>query len=107
MLARDQTDAADERSLAGLVRARAAAEPRRTAFRYKGHGTWHDLSWTECEGRMSSIASGLRDYGLEPGDCVVVAASASPAWLLGVLGAHASGAVPLTVYQGFAIEDLA
>src|ERR1700737_3320815 len=107
MLARGQTDAAEERSLAGLVRARAAAEPRRTAFRYKGHGVWHDISWADCEARMSAIASGLRAHGLEPGDCVVVAASASPAWLLGLLGAHAAAAVPLTVYQGFAVEDLA
>jgi long-chain acyl-CoA synthetase len=107
MLAHDHTHAVDQRSLAGLVRARAAADPRRTAFRYKGHGVWHDTSWAECEARMSAIASGLRAHGLEPGDCVVVSASASPAWVVGLLGAHAAGAVPLTIYQGFAVEDLA
>jgi long-chain acyl-CoA synthetase len=94
-------------SFAGLVQARALEQPSRVAFRYKSRGIWHDVSWADCAGRMSAVAAGLARSGVRPGDCVAVAAPASPAWLFAVLGVHAAGAQPLSVYQGLPPDDLA
>lgn len=94
-------------SFAIRLLARSSEQPVKVAFRYKTRGIWHDVTWKECADRMSAVAAGLARSGVRPGDCVVVAAPASPAWLFGILGSHAAGALPLSVYQGLPPQDLA
>lgn len=101
------TAVAPDRSFAELVRARAREQPDQVAFRYKMRGVWHDVSWEACAKRMTAVAAGLAELGVKPGDCVAVAAPASPAWLFAILGVHAAGALPLSVYQGLPPGDLA
>lgn len=97
----------DTDSLARLMAWRALDEPRGVAFRHKARGAWHDVTWSELAARVDNIACGLVETGVRPGDCIVVAAPASPAWLLAILGVNLAGALPLSLYQALAPPDIA
>ena len=92
--------------LSGRVGELAAQRPRTTAIRYKSRGRWHDVSWADLDARVKRVAGGLAALGVAPGDRVVVGAPASPAWLVAILGVDAAGAIPFSVYQALAPEDL-
>ena len=92
-----------EAVLADVLEARAAADPERTFVVYRDD-EW-SLARTAAE--TWSVAAGLTDLGVKPGECVSSWLPNGPAGLLSWFGANAAGAVsaPLNpAYRGAILE---
>jgi long-chain acyl-CoA synthetase len=85
-------------SLASIVLRRAAATPTRVAMRKKDLGRWKTYTWADYADRMTAVARGLAELGVEAGDRVAIHSENRPAWLFADLGAQALGAVSVGVY---------
>jgi len=68
------------------------------ALRYKGDGTWHDISWEGYRQRVLVAAAGLRSLGLQPGDMVGILSTNRVEWLVGDLAALSLGCVTVPIY---------
>src|SRR5262245_59976285 len=62
------------------------------AVRYKQHGIYHDLSWTDYRAAVEACAAALIDVSVKPGDRVGLFAENRLEWLIADLGIVAAGA---------------
>jgi len=85
-------------SLPSTVLARGAAEPERVAIRKKDRGRWKTYSWADYADRVTTIARGLVELGVESGDRVAIHAENRPAWLFADLATQALGGVSVGIY---------
>ena len=76
----------------------AATRPDEPALRYKERGTWHDITWSDYQQRVLTVASGLRSLGLGTGDRVAIVSTNRVEWLVGDLAALTVGCVTVPVY---------
>ena len=69
----------------------------RIALRFKKHGLYHDLRWSEYRDMISACAAALVQSGIEPGDRVAILAENSVEWLVADMAILSIGAadVPL------------
>jgi long-chain acyl-CoA synthetase len=74
-----------------FIAAAARANPNATAISYIDRPIW---TYQELMARAASLAAGLRQRGLQPGDRVTVAMSNAPSYYEVVLGAWIAGLVP-------------
>ena len=86
------------RSLPGLVLEHAAATPTQVAMRKKALGRWREYTWQEYAERVSRIARGLLELGVDNGDCVAIHADNRPAWPLFDMATQAVGAITVGIY---------
>jgi long-chain acyl-CoA synthetase len=85
-------------SLASIVLRRARTTPDRVALRKKDLGRWKTYTWDDYGRRVTDVARGLAELGVEPGDRVAIHSENRPAWLFADLGTQALGAVAVGVY---------
>ena len=85
-------------SLPSTVLRRAAAEPDRVAIRKKDRGRWKTYSWGDYADRVTTIARGLAELGVEPGDRVAIHSENRPAWLFADLATQALGGISVGIY---------
>jgi long-chain acyl-CoA synthetase len=64
------------------------------------------ISWNELRDRAAAIAGGLAQLGVEKGDCVAILLNNVPDFMPIDLGAVALGAVPFSIYQTSAPEQI-
>jgi long-subunit acyl-CoA synthetase (AMP-forming) len=64
------------------------------------------ISWKELRERAGTIAGGLNQLGVEKGDCVAILLNNIPEFIPIDLGAVALGAVPFSIYQTSAPEQI-
>ncbi|MDX6615947.1 MAG: long-chain acyl-CoA synthetase [Solirubrobacterales bacterium] len=64
------------------------------------------ISWKELRERAGAIAGGLNQLGVEKGDCVAILLNNIPEFIPIDLGAVALGAVPFSIYQTSAPEQI-
>ncbi len=64
------------------------------------------ISWVELRDRAATIAGGLAKLGLEKGDCVAILLDNCPEFMPIDLGAVALGAVPFSIYETSAPEQI-
>src|SRR5262245_43908328 len=93
------------RNLASWHRYQADCLGPAPALRYRRHGLYHDLSWSDYRERSLAAAAALVHVGIEPGDRVGVLAENRLEWLIADMAILAAGAVnvpphaPLTATQ--------
>jgi long-chain acyl-CoA synthetase len=93
------------RTVAESVFLTAAADPERTALRYKVDGEWRAESFGTLAGRVRALAAGLAASGVAPGDRVCVLADTRPEWTYVSLALLAAGAVVVPIYPTSSVDD--
>lgn len=86
------------RTVAEVLRRRAAKTPDRPAFYEKAAGRWRRGDWREMYDRSRQVARGLVENGLLTGDVVAILGPTSPEWCLEDLGGHLAGLVTVGIY---------
>ncbi|MEU0738064.1 AMP-dependent synthetase/ligase [Streptomyces sp. NPDC006134] len=101
-------------SVAGLFLERVAATPDAEAYRYpvppasgQGPDDWRSLSWAQAAERVTAIAAGLIELGVEPEQRVALACATRIEWILADLGIMCAGAATTTVYPQTNAEESA
>jgi long-chain acyl-CoA synthetase len=93
------------RTIADLIPRAAAAHPDHTAVRYKRDGAWQDVSYSQLAAAVQEIGLGLIDLGIQPGERVCILANTRPEWSYADMGATATGAVVVPIYQTNSPEE--
>src|SRR4051794_31503640 len=84
------------RNLVEMHRVQAERLGPNPALRYKKHGLYHDLSWSQYRADALACAAALADVGVRPGDRVGLFAENRVEWLLADIGVLTAGAVNVT-----------
>ena len=69
--------------------------------------TWSTISWTETWDLTRRVAAALVDLGVEPGDPVAIMAANRTAHTLADYGAMTAAAVPMSIYNTLAQDQVA
>ncbi|MBD3925048.1 long-chain fatty acid--CoA ligase [Nocardioides cavernae] len=69
--------------------------------------TWSTISWTETWDLTRRVAAALIDLGVEPGDPVAIMAANRTAHTLADYGAMTAAAVPMSIYNTLAQDQVA
>lgn len=64
----------------------------------KREGAWQSTSWAEAARQVASLAAGLRQLGLKPGDRVMLVSENRPEWCISDLAIMAAGGVTVPTY---------
>ena len=70
----------------------------------KEDGAWRPRNWDAVARDVRSLAAGLSDLGLEPGDRVVLASENRPEWAIADLAIMAAGGITVPVYTTYTSE---
>ena len=71
----------------------------------KRDGKYTPLSWGDVAARVTPLARGLLQTGIEPGDRVVLVSENRPAWLIADMAIMSIGAITVPAYTTNTIED--
>ena len=93
------------RTMAGLLRSRAAALSNQLAVRFREGGNWVAWTWRDCWDMARAAATGLHAAGVRPGDPVLVVVPEVRPAVTTLFGLWALGAVPIQVGLPFALSD--
>ncbi|MGW6295046.1 AMP-dependent synthetase/ligase [Streptomyces sp. NPDC055058] len=92
-------------SVAALFLERVASTPEAEAYRYPvpaasgtGPDDWKSLTWAQTADRVTAIAAGLVELGVNAEERVALASSTRVEWILADLGILCAGAATTTVY---------
>ncbi|WP_047870533.1 long-chain fatty acid--CoA ligase [Nocardiopsis sp. RV163] len=97
------------RTLPSLLARNAADRPDAPALSWRAPdgGDWTTLTWSRVRDRVAALAEGYAALGVQPGDHVLLMMGNRPEhWLSDLALVHA-GAVPTTVYDTAASEQVA
>lgn len=93
-------------TLPRLVAANAAAAPDRVAMREKDRGIWQELTWSQVNRTVLSVAAGLQGLGLARGQGVLVLGDNRPRLYMGMLSVGALGAYAMPVFPDATPQEL-
>ena len=85
-------------SLSSMHRRVAGRLGDRPALRFKRHGLYQDLSWSDYRRQSDGAAAGLIALGIGPGDPVGLLAENGPRWLMADIAILAAGAVDVPLH---------
>lgn len=88
------------RNLVELHRHQAERFGPRPALRYRRHGLFHDVSWSEYRDAAVVCAAALIDAGIAPGDRVGLLAENRLEWLIADMGIMTAGAINVPAHAG-------
>jgi len=97
--------AVDATTLGEALRRTAAAHPHVVAYRTLDDAV--SLTWAQARERVEAIARGLAGLGVGHGDTVALMMGNRPELNLADLAAVTLGATPFSIYQTFAVEQIA
>jgi long-chain acyl-CoA synthetase len=92
-------------SVADAFRRTVREHPDQVAFRTADDSIC--LTWAQARERVDAIAGGLHELGVGPGDTVALLLSNRPEFHLADLGAMTLRAVPFSIYNTYAPEQIA
>ncbi len=95
------------RTVPELFLDRVGRTPDGEAFRYPVQGGWRSLTWTETEGRVRAVSSGLRSLGVEPEQVCAILSSTRIEWVLADYGILCAGGATSTIYPSTMAEECA
>jgi long-chain acyl-CoA synthetase len=72
----------------------------RPALRYRGYGTFHDVTWAAYRENARACAAALVEAGVMPGDRIGLLAENRVEWLLADMGIMTAGAVNVPAHSG-------
>ena len=87
------------RTVATLVRDRAATRAAGVAMRAKVYGVWEETTWADYWDTVCTVGHGLLALGVEPGDRVAILAENRREWLFTDLAAVAVRAATVGLYS--------
>jgi len=93
------------RSIPALLRRNAEEHGADPAYREKEYGIWQSWTWAETEEEIESLALGLLDLGVGPGDFVAVIGHNRPCLYWAMVAVQMLGAVPVPLYQDAAADE--
>ena len=85
-------------SLVGLFFERADELGDRPFLTAKIAGQWQPVSWNEAAGQVATLATGLRQMGLDDGERVMIVSENRPEWCIADLAIMAAGMVTVPAY---------
>jgi len=97
--------AVDAATLGEALRRTAAAHPHVVAYRTLDDAV--SLTWAQARERVEAIARGLAGLGVGHGDTVALMMGNRPEFNLADLAVVTLGATPFSIYQTFAVEQIA
>ena len=71
----------------------------------KRDGEYKPLSWRDVAARVTPLARGLLQTGIEPGDRVMLVSENRPAWLIADMAIMAIGAITVPAYTTNTVSD--
>ncbi|HEX5597568.1 MAG TPA: AMP-binding protein [Micromonosporaceae bacterium] len=89
-----------------LLMQHAVQQPDAVALQEKRYGIWQPLTWAQYAQRVSHLAYGLADLGIQRGDVVAVLGDNRPEWLITELAAQCLGAAVIGVYPTSIGEEI-
>src|SRR3954465_7640683 len=96
-----------EPDIGGMIAARAARDPARTAVRFRDPAVkWTHLSWGELDYRRLRVAAGLRSLGVGPGDRVGFVSHNRAEMLVAELGVVTLGAIAVPIFPDYGGQPL-
>ena len=94
------TPATKSSTLADLLPVAAAEHPSSDVFMFKTDlGTWQTVTFSDALERVSNLALGLMDWGVQRGDRVAILGSTRAEWTICDLAAMSAGATVVPIYQ--------
>ena len=93
-------------SLPALFRLQAERLGTRVALRYKTHGLYHDLRWSEYRDRVSACAAALVQHGIQAGDRVGILAENCVEWLVADMAILSIGAVNVPLHSPLSAQQI-
>jgi len=96
---------AASKSLPAMFFDQAAKRPDRPFLWRKQNGAWTPLSWGEVKSRIETLARGLAEIGLKPGDRVLLVSENRPEWLIADVAVMAAGGVSVPAYVTNTLAD--
>jgi long-chain acyl-CoA synthetase len=93
-------------SLPALLRRNAANFGNLSAFREKEFGIWQTWSWTKALDEAESLALGLIELGIQPGDFVAILGRNRPDLYISMVAIQMVGATPVPQYQDSVAEEM-
>jgi fatty-acyl-CoA synthase len=93
------------RTIAGILKRRAASQPDRLAIRFYERGEWVEWTWLEFWTAARSAAAAFRDAGVGRGDHVLMLTPAVRPAVAALFGLWAMGAVPIQIGLPFQPRD--
>ena len=93
-------------TLVGLLRRNAERFADHPAVRWKAGDGTRTLTWSEYRGQVVEVAAGLRSLGVEAGNFVAIMAGNRPEHVIADLGIVHAGAVPVSLYNTLAPEQI-
>ena len=93
-------------SLPALLRRNAANFGNLSAFREKEFGIWQTWSWTKALDEAESLALGLIELGIQPGDFVAILGRNRPDLYISMVAIQMAGATPVPQYQDSVAEEM-
>ena len=79
-------------SLPGMMLSLARKWPERPMLRFWRGGSWHRMTWAEYAMAVASVAAGLRQRGVCPGDRVLLVSENRPEFIIADTAIMAIGA---------------
>jgi long-chain acyl-CoA synthetase len=92
-------------SLPGMMLGLAREWPERPMLRFWRGGGWQRMSWAEYAMAVASVAAGLRQQGVCPGDRVLLVSENRPEFLIADTAVMAIGAVTVPTYTTNTMAD--
>ncbi|MCH1412592.1 MAG: AMP-binding protein [Rhodobacteraceae bacterium] len=93
-------------SLPALLRRNAANFGNSSAFREKEFGIWQAWSWSKALDEAESLALGLIELGIQPGDFVAILGRNRPDLYISMVAIQMAGATPVPQYQDSVAEEM-
>ncbi|MDE0709770.1 MAG: AMP-binding protein, partial [bacterium] len=93
-------------TLVGLLRRNAERFADHPAIQWKVGEEIRTLTWSEYHGQVEEVAAGLRTLGVEAGTFVAIMGGNRPEHVIADLGIVHAGAVPVSLYNTLAGEQI-
>lgn len=94
-------------SFGHLFLARVAATPDRPAYQFLRDGEWQTITYAQTRDRVTRLAAGLIDLGVQAQQRVAIAAATRIEWILADLAVVCAGAATTSIYPTTTAEDVA
>ena len=86
------------RTLPALLLHNAEVRGAKTAIRSKDLGRWVETTWSEYAERVTHVAMGMLELGVQPGEKVAIHSENRVEWLIADLAAQGIGATSVGIY---------
>jgi long-chain acyl-CoA synthetase len=93
------------KSLPAMFFEEAAKRPDSPFLWRKQNGEWKKLSWGEVRKQVETLARGMNEIGLKPGDRVLLVSENRPEWLIADVAVMAAGGITVPAYVTNTLAD--